>query len=147
MLLMGNGVSQFLVAAAILNALAAALHVGCIIFGAAWYRFFGAGKRMAQLAASGNWVPTAITACIASVLTLWSLYALAGAGIGPRLPLIRIALCAITAVYLLRGLAVVPFVAVHGFGRSSAFWWWSSAICLLIGLVHLAGLGQVWARL
>ncbi|MGQ4584278.1 hypothetical protein [Lysobacter sp. F60174L2] len=36
-----------------LNAIAALLHVGCIIFGASWYRFFGAGERMAQLASAG----------------------------------------------------------------------------------------------
>jgi len=54
------------------------------------------------------------------------------------------ALCAITAIYLLRGLVIVPLVVL---GKSTPFWWWSSMICLLIGSVHLAGLSQVWARL
>ena len=57
--------NAFLIAGALLSALAAALHVGCIVFGAPWYRFFGAGERMAQMAIAGNWYPTVVTAVIA----------------------------------------------------------------------------------
>jgi len=128
------------------SALAAALHVGCIIFGAPWYRLFGAGARMAELAASGSSYPTLITSGIAVVLILWSLYALSGGGVIPRLPLLRVALCAITAIYLLRGIAGVP-LALFSSGRSVSFWWWSSVICLTIGAVHAVGLCQVWPRL
>jgi hypothetical protein len=136
--------NAFLIAGAILSALAAALHVGCIVFGAPWYRFFGAGERMAQMAIAGSLYPAVVTAVIASVLAAWSLYALSGAGVIRALPLLRPTLCAITAVYLLRGLVILPLVAL---GRSTPFWWWSSAICLFIGAVHVAGLSQVWARL
>ena len=138
--------NRFFIAAAAFNAVAAALHVGCIVFGAPWYRFFGAGERMARLAAAGSWVPTVITACIAAVLALWCLYALSAAGYGPKLPLVRPVLCVITSIYLLRGFAALP-LAVFGLGRSTTFWLWSSAICLLIGAVHLAGLRSAWARL
>jgi len=136
--------NAFLIAGALLSALAAALHVGCVVFGAPWYRFFGAGERMAQMAIAGNWYPTVVTAAIAFVLAMWSLYALSGAGVIRALPLLRLALCGITAIYLLRGLVIVPLVVL---GKSTPFWWWSSMICLLIGSVHLAGLSQVWARL
>jgi hypothetical protein len=120
------------------------LHAGCIVFGAPWYRFFGAGERMAQMASAGHWYPTVVTVAIASVLATWSLYALSGASVIRALPLLRPALCAITAVYLLRGLAILPLAVL---GRTTPFWWWSSAICLLIGAVHLVGLLQVWPRL
>lgn len=136
----------FLVIGAALSAIAALLHVGCIIFGAEWYRFFGAGERMAQMAATGSWYPAIVTSLIAAMLFTWSLYALSGAGVIPRLPLLRLALGAITAIYLLRGLAVLPLVFLAP-GRSTAFWWWSSAICLVIGLTHLVGLRQAWERL
>ena len=136
--------NAFLIAGALLSALAAALHVGCIVFGAPWYRFFGAGERMAQMAIAGNWYPTVVTGAIALALAMWSLYALSGAGVIRALPLLRLALCGITAIYLLRGLVIVPLVVL---GKSTPFWWWSSMICLLIGSVHLAGLSQVWARL
>jgi hypothetical protein len=136
----------FLIAGAALSALAAVVHVGCIIFGASWYRFFGAGERMAQQASAGSWYPTIVTSVIAATLVTWSLYALSGAGAVPKFPLVRPALCVITGIYLLRGIAVLPIVAFYP-GKSTAFWWWSSAICFTIGLVHLVGLRQVWARL
>jgi hypothetical protein len=138
--------NAFLIAGAVLSALAAALHVGCIFFGAPWYRFFGAGERMARLAESGSWYPAVVTLAIVAVLLAWSLYALSGAGVMPRLPLLRPALCAITAVYLLRGLVVVPLFLLAP-EKTTAFWVWSSAICLVFGIVHLVGVSQAWARL
>jgi hypothetical protein len=138
--------NTFLITGAALSALAALLHAGCILFGASWYRFFGAGERMARMAAAGHWYPTVITAGIAAVLTCWSLYALSGAGVVRRLPLVRPALCVITAIYLLRAVASAPFHTYFP-GNSAAFWLWSSAICLVIGLVHLVGLWQAWPRL
>ncbi len=136
----------FLIAGATLSAIAALLHIGCIFFGAPWYRFFGAGERMARLAESGSWYPTIVTSVIVAVLIGWSVYALSGAGVVPRLPLMRPALCAITAIYLLRGLVVVPLFLVVP-EKTTAFWVWSSAICLFFGIVHLVGTSQAWARL
>jgi hypothetical protein len=136
----------FLIIGAALSALAALLHVGCILFGASWYRFFGAGERMARMAAAGHWYPTVITLGIVAILSCWSLYALSGAGVVRRLPLVRPALCIIAGIYMLRAVAFAPF---HRYfpGNSAAFWLWSSAICFMIGLVHLVGLWQAWPRL
>jgi hypothetical protein len=140
--------NPFLATSATLCALAAALHLACIFFGASWYRFFGAGERMAQLASAGSWHPALVTLAIAVVLGTWSLYALSGAGVVPRLPFLRFALCIITGIFLLRGVAVFPLVALSlSLGRSLSFWWWSSAICFTIGFVQLVGLRQVWASL
>jgi len=138
--------NAFLLLGAALSAMAALLHVGCILFGAPWYRFFGAGERIARMAENGHWYPTLVTLFITTVLTFWSVYALSGAGVIRRLPLVRMALCVITAIYLLRAVA---FFALRPYfpGNSAAFWWWSSAVCLVLGLVHLVGLQQVWARL
>ena len=36
------------------SAIAALAHLGCIIFGGDWYRFFGAGEQMARMAEAGN---------------------------------------------------------------------------------------------
>jgi hypothetical protein len=138
--------NTFLMVGAALSALAALLHVGCIVFGAPWYRFFGAGERMARMAAAGHWYPTALTSCIVAILSVWSLYALSGAGVIRRLPFVRLALCIVTSVYLLRAVAFAPFRTYFP-GNSAAFWLWSSAICLVIGLVHLVGLWQEWTRL
>ena len=71
---------------------------------------------------------------------------MSGAGAIRRLPLLRTGLCVITAIYLLRALAILPLAVVTR-EEVSAFGWWSSAICLGYGLVHLVGLAQVWRRL
>jgi hypothetical protein len=146
-LIKNDMVNHFLVAGGVLSAIAALLHVCCIIFGPSWYRFFGAGERMAQLSAAGSIVPAIITVGIASVLALWSLYAVSGAGLIPRLPLVRVMLCAITSIFLLRGFAGFVLAAAAPGDRSVAFWCWSSVICLGIGAVYLAGTRQAWPQL
>lgn len=138
---------RYLLTGAALSAVAALLHVGCIAFGPAWYRFFGAGERMAQLSAAGHIAPTLVTAAIATVLGAWALYALSGAGLIPRLPLLRAGLCIITGIYLLRGFAGFMLAAFAPGERSVAFWCWSSLICLGIGALYLVGTRQAWGHL
>lgn len=139
--------NPMLIAGATFSAVAALLHVGCIIFGTSWYRFFGAGDHMVRLSASGSMAPAIITAGIAVVLALWSLYAFSAAGVIPRLPLIRTVLCGITAIYLLRGLAGLTLALAAPGDRGVAFWLWSSLICLGIGTLYLVGTQQVWSQL
>lgn len=136
-----------LLAGAASSAIAALLHLGCIVFGPSWYRFFGAGERMVRLSAAGRMAPTLVTAGIAAVLALWSFYALSGAGVVPRLPFVRVALWLIAGVYLLRGLAGLVLAAVKPGGRGVAFWCWSSSICLGVGMLHLVGARQAWLPL
>ena len=135
--------NMFLVVGALLSATAAILHLAIIVGGPNWYRFFGAGERMASAAAQGRHYPAVITAGIAAVLGLWAVYALAGAGAIHPLPLVKPALIGITAIYVLRGVAFVPAVVATG-GRITPFVLWSSAICLGFGIVHLLGLIQRW---
>jgi hypothetical protein len=137
--------SALLIGAA-LSGLAALLHLGCIAAGAPGYRFFGAGEAVARMAQAGHPLPTLVTLTIALGLFGCAAYALSGAGLLKPLPFLKLVLCAITAVYLLRGLGFVflmPLVPEN----SLIFWWVSSGICLGFGLVHLIGLRQVWGRL
>lgn len=136
----------FLIAGAVLSAIAALLHI-CVIFGGpAWYRFFGAGERMAASAEAGHLYPVAVTLVIAGMLGVWAAYALAGAGVLQPLPLQALVLPAITAVYLLRGLVAVA-MWLFDRRRLNAFWVWSSLVCFVYGVVHLVGLVQVWDTL
>jgi hypothetical protein len=135
-----------LIIAGSLSASVAVLHIGCIYFGAPWYRFFGAGEQMAVLAEQGSIQPTIITTGIVLVLSIWSLYAFSAAGVIFRLPLIRLALILITLIYLVRGIAGFFFVS-SPMGRSPEFWLWSSLICLCFGIIHLIGLKQEWGEL
>ena len=138
--------NRFLIAAAMACAAAGLIHIGCIIFGGSWYRFFGAGEEMARLADAGNSYPTIVTSIISAVLSIWSLYALSGAQIIPRLPLLRTALCIITSLLLARGLAFIFMMPLFP-GNSLLFWLTSSALCLAIGICFLIGLKQSWHQL
>jgi hypothetical protein len=135
-----------LVVGAGLSAVAALLHVACIFGGPAWYRFFGAGERMAEAAARGSPYPAILTLGITVVLLAWAAYALSAAGALPSLPLLKAGIVAITAVYLLRGLVLFPVLMLKP-AQVTPFVVWSSLICLGYGLVHLRGLVQVWPKL
>lgn len=138
--------NKYLVIGGSLSAFAALLHLGCIYFGAPWYRFFGAGEEMAQLAEQGSIQPTIVTSVIFIILATWSAYAFSAAGLIKKLPLIRLALILITFIYLARGIAGF-FLIYQPMGRSAEFWLWSSTICLTIGLIHLFGLRHQWVKL
>lgn len=135
-----------LILAGTMSLIAAALHLGCIYFGASWYRLFGAGEHMALMAEQGSIKPTLITLSITFVLMTWSLYAFSAAGAIIKLPFIRVILMLITAIYIFRGVAGYFFMN-NPLGRTPEFWIWSSSICLIIGFVHLIGLKQVWSTL
>ncbi|PKG83521.1 hypothetical protein CXF85_10985 [Colwellia sp. 75C3] len=136
----------FLIIAGGLSAVAALLHLGCIYFGASWYRFFGAGEQMALMAEQGSYQPTVITLGIFSVLAIWAAYAFSAAGLIVRLPLLRLVLSLITLVYLVRGLAGFTLMNTP-MGRSPEFWLWSSIICVTFGVIHAIGLKKQWSTL
>lgn len=138
--------NKLLIGAAICSGVAALLHLGCIIFGGDWYRFFGAGEQMAQMAEAGHIYPTIVTLVIVILLTIWSLYALSGAGVILRLPFLRLALCLIAAIYLIRGIAFIPLMPMFP-GNSVTFWVVSSITCFVFGLFYALGIRQSWVYL
>ena len=135
----------YFIAAATLTAIAALVHLGCIIFGGDWYRFLGAGEQMAKMADDGLWYPTLVTLAIVIILLIWSLYALSGAKIIPKLPLLRLGLTLIAIIFLVRGVAFV-FIMPFFPGNSLTFWLVSSGICLSIGLLYVAGIMAEWGK-
>jgi hypothetical protein len=139
--------SNLLLLGAALSAAAAAAHIGVVLGGPAWYRFFGAGEGMARLAAAGSLYPALITVGIAAVLAGWSAYAVSAAGLLPHFPFLKGVLVAITGVYLLRGIGGLMVAPLAPGGNSASFWVWSSAICLVIGVVHAVGLLKRWPLL
>ena len=140
---------RWLLAGGVLTGMASVLHLGIIAGGPAWYRFFGAGERMARLAARGSPYPALVTAGIATVLAVWMLYALSGAGVIRRLPLLRTALVLIAAIYLGRGVLGIPLVlaADDPYSRQlrakMTFMVVSSAICIGLGLCYAVGAARV----
>jgi hypothetical protein len=132
-----------LVFGSVLSLSAAVLHFACIPWGVDGFKFLGAGEPIIRMSASGHWYPPFIAFSIGSVLSVWSAYALSGAGMLPPLPHLRWVLVGISAIYLLRAVAF-PLLKPAFPGNSNAFWLMTSSICLFIGLVHLIGLIQVW---
>ena len=139
--------NPWLVAGGAASLTAALLHIARIFGGPDWYRFFGAGEPIARATERGSWLPPLLTLGIASVLATWAAYAFSGAGLIQRLPLLRSALVAISAIYLARGLVVLhpPL-----FGRTDLSWsfmLWSSLIVLAIGVAYAVGTWRAWPTL
>ncbi len=136
---------RLLVAGGSLTGAASLLHLAITVGGPNWYRFFGAGEQMAQLAARGSSYPTAVTVGIAAILGVWTLYAFSGAGAIRRLPFLRLALSLIAAVYLARGVLGIPLVAIVDnlylteLRSRPTFMIVSSAICIFLGLCYAVG--------
>ncbi|MDQ2078379.1 hypothetical protein [Marinimicrobium sp. ABcell2] len=133
---------NFLLLAAGLNFAAAAAHVGIIFGGPAWYRFFGAGERFAQLSEQGHPWPALVTAGIALVLTTWGVYCLALAGVITPLPAMSWVVLGIALVYALRALPTLllaPWVPAF----RTPFMIWSSLICGSFAVAHGLGLWQL----
>ena len=102
--------NRYLLLAGIATWTASLLHIAIVIGGGEWYRFFGAGEGMAQLAESGSTYPLMATTAIAVTLAIWGLYAFSGSGLIRKLPFLKWALGIIAAVFLLRGVAGIPLV-------------------------------------
>lgn len=133
------------------TAAVALLHLAIIVGGPRWYRFFGAGEQMARLAARGNPYPAILTAGIAGLLGVWALYGLSGAGVMPRLPLLRPVLWCIASVFLIRGIAGVPVVLLASgpyaqeLRARMTFMVCTSVVCLVLGLTYALGAVRVGA--
>lgn len=135
--------NNFLIMGGVLSIIAALLHIGIIIGGASWYRFFGAGETMALMAEQRSWIPVVITFGIAVVLFIWGLYAFSGAGILRTLPFLKYALVIISVIYLIRGLALIPALIIMP-DKVNNFVVWSSLLSLFFGLCYAIGTYQEW---
>ena len=136
----------WLIAGGFLSAVAALMHLAIIAGGPAWYRWFHAGEAIARMAERGEAQAWLVTLSIAAVLAVFAAYAFAAADVLPRLPLMRLALLGITAIYLLRGLALV-LLLVWRPQLVDSFILWSSFVVRVYGIVHAVGTWLVWPRL
>ena len=124
-------------------------HIAMIPIGAPAYRYFGAGDWMIRKSESGSVLPGLVTLLAAIVFAAFGLYALSGAGRFPRLPALAPGLALVSAIYVVRGLAVIPQLIGHvrgtaslpvreiGFSLASAF----------VGAVYATGTASAWPSL
>jgi len=140
--------SIFLLLAAVAAFLLALLHIAIIFTGRRGYGYFGAAQLIPLLDKGSPW-PAIITFILAAIFTVCGVYGLSGVDILPHLPLLRLGLIAIGAVFTLRGLALVkeiPQYISHSTSfpaRELVF----SSVSLIIGLLYLVGLVLRWRDL
>jgi len=137
---------KLLVIGGILSLLASLLHVGVIIGGSEWYRFFGAGEDMSKMAEKGSFYPALVTIGIALILAIWGWFAFAGAGLVWKPPLLRTGLVVISSIYLARGLILLPMALLVP-EKINNFAVWSSLIVLVYGLFYAFGTWKAWPTL
>ena len=141
---MNSTAAAALIAGGTLTAIAALAHLACIVIGASAYRFMGAGEAMARAVEAGKWKPALVTLAIAAVLLTWAVYAFSGAGVIGPLPFTGFVLPVVSTIYLARAVGF-PLLKPRFPENSTAFWLWSSAICLVLGLLYAFGSIHVWA--
>ncbi|MFT6036842.1 MAG: putative oxidoreductase, partial [Marivirga sp.] len=132
------------------SAAASLLHVAILFGGPQWYRFFGAGEGMAQLAENGSNSPLIVTMAIAIVLAIWAMYAFSGAGYIKQLPLLKPILLAIAIIYIMRGVLGIPLVFyiedpyLNELQEKLTFMIVSSSISFGIGILYFVGWKQLF---
>lgn len=141
-----NRGGRWLITGGIFSLLAALLHLACILFGASWFRFFGAPEASIVSYENGEMGLVWMTIAIAGILALWAAYAFSGAGLLRRLPLLKTGLVTIAGIYLLRGAFLIPALINAPYPRHQ-FDIWSSAIVLLFGIAYALGTWRAWPEL
>ena len=103
----------------------------------------------AEMCAPNRPLYAVLCVVVAAGAAAFGFYALSGAGAIRRLPLLRTVLAGITSIYLLRGLLLFPqALAYHRAPKLVPIrFLFMSAIALAVGLVHLAGVVQLFNRI
>lgn len=127
--------------AAALTFAAALLHFACLYWGAAGFRWLGAGNAMVKQAENGHCYPYAMAIGVGLILTVFSLYAFTAARGISLLPWSKVVLTLIAIALIGRGLTF-PLIKSRFEGNSDLFWYVSSGVCLMMGSLYAYG---VWA--
>lgn len=132
--------NHWLIAGGVMSALISLLHVFLAVF-PGLYRFIGPDQSaLTEIAVQGSSITTVLSVALALLFAVWALYAFSGAGLIPPFPLLRIALIAISVIYLLRALFLlseIDMVLNQGYPfRFLVF----STISLVAGLLYLFGI-------
>ncbi|MFL0670257.1 MAG: hypothetical protein ACJLS3_02125 [Erythrobacter sp.] len=121
----------------------ALLHMGVLLAGPRWIAFVGAPPAVVESAANGTLLAPASTLGIAALLATLAFYALSAAGTLPRLPLVRSVLALFAAIFVVRGLIIVPALLqgrVNWAAPVDLFIIVSSALILTLGVALCLGL-------
>lgn len=142
-----NAASRWLTLAAALCFAISLLHAAIIFMGPDAYAYFGA-PQLGRAEARGSVIPDVETAVLVLIFAAFGAYALSGAGRVRRLPLLRVGLALIGAVFTLRGLVLFVELARMASGapvppRMAVF----SLVSLITGIAFVAGTIPRWRAL
>ncbi|MBK5723138.1 hypothetical protein JGH11_19920 [Dysgonomonas sp. Marseille-P4677] len=121
-----------------INILIAVAHIICLLNADYFFEITGVGGNMRKNAEIHPLLPYAMTVFVAVIFLIFGLYGLSGAGKIKELPLLRIGVFTIAAIYLLRGI----IGSIINIGFESSFLWYHLlfSLCALgIGLLFLLG--------
>lgn len=128
-----------------INILIAVVHIICLYNAEYFFEVTGVGEDMRRNAEIHPFVPYAMTIFVAVIFFIFGLYGLSGAGKIRKLPLLKLGVFIIAAIYLLRG----TIGTVINIGFESSFRWHHllfSFCALGIGLLYLLGGLKKWKK-
>ena len=113
-----------------------------------WALYFGAGKDIV----SRLWLLLIAGYLVAVIFVVFGFYALSGAGVIRKLPLVRSGLLIIGLIFTIRGIFLLLELMINiGIIQSPAFIplqeIFSSAVSLIIGIIYLLGTKKAWPDL
>jgi hypothetical protein len=125
-----------LIIAAVFNFIIAVGHLSCLFSLDFVFRLYGIDGTMSEIASYGQALPYILTVVIALLFTLAGLYALAAAGkLKIKLPLVRLAIWVIAAVFFSRALVGIAWL-IAGFTTIELT---STLISGIVGTLYLIG--------
>ncbi|PHR93654.1 MAG: hypothetical protein COA69_03170 [Robiginitomaculum sp.] len=108
----------------------AIVHIMGLIAGPEWIRFLGAPDLVVESARQRTWLAPVSTLVIAGVLCVWAAYALSGAGVLRKLPLLRTVLAVTAVIFVVRGVIFLPLFL-------SSCWDWNTSFHAFHGFLSL----------
>lgn len=126
-----------------INILIALVHLLCLFWAETFFDLTGVGDQMREHAAMHPLLPYGLTVFVAIIFLIFGLYGLSAAGKIKPLPLLKVGVFSIAAIYLLRGV----LGAIVNIAFEPIFLWYHllySACALIIGLLYLMGGLKAW---
>lgn len=128
----------FLVLAALIAIATAVAHLSCIYFGPECYSVQMAPPVVVKWAQAGSYLAPLAAVVVSSVFIVIALYALSGAGLIRRLPLLKLGLYTISAVCIVRGLLGMQLWLRHQ-EKIDASIFYAGIVWFMVGLLYLFG--------
>lgn len=132
---------MYLRLAGIANLIIAIAHIVCLFWSDSFFEITGVGDKMTELSTIHWSLPYLLTIVVACTFSIMALYAFSAQGDIRKLPLLKLGIFAIAAIYTFRGLGGLITGYPKDLGGLQTIY---SAIALIIGLLYLIGGAKKW---